>query len=182
MSSQMPFVLGNIGRLCIQKNQIFLLDVLRAILPLRPESRLLLVGEGERRAVLERQAEKLGIRDHVIFFGVTDRPERLLCAMDVFLFPSVFEGLGIVAIEAQCAGLPVFCSEYVPEEAAITPLARRIALSDGPDAWARAAAACYGAPRGERDSEIRQAGFDVDDVSRAMHDELMGFGSGGTSP
>ncbi len=167
------FILGNIGRLCDQKNQMFLLDVLREILLLRPESRLILVGEGGMREALERRAAELGVRDRVVFYGVTDRPERLLCAFDVFLFPSVFEGLGIVAVEAQCAGLPVLCSEHVPAEAHVTDLAQKLPLSDGPGAWARAAAQCRAASRERYAQEVRAAGFDVDDVSRSIRDALM---------
>lgn len=113
------FVIGNVGRLCYQKNQSFLLDVFAEVLNHRPESRLLLVGEGEDKAMLQEKAERLGVADKVIFYGVTKQVEKLFWAMDVFVFPSLFEGLGIVAVEAQAAGLPVICSEHIPPEAKI---------------------------------------------------------------
>ena len=176
------FVLGHIGRLCDQKNQMFLLEVLRAILPLRPESRLVLVGEGELRSALERRTVELGVREQVLFYGVTDRPEELLWAMDAFLFPSIFEGLGIAAVEAQCAGLPVLCSEHVPEQARITELAAMLLLTEGPEAWARAAAAGRGeADRGAYAAAVRQAGFDVEDVSRELHAALTASPVGRTA-
>ena len=177
------FVLGHIGRLCDQKNQMFALDVLKAILTMRPESRLLLVGEGALRRTLEQRAALLGVSDRVLFFGVTDRPERLLCAMDVFLFPSLFEGLGIVAVEAQCAGLPTLCSEHVPEEARITELAELLPLTEGAEAWARAASTmrCSG-QREDFAAAVRKAGFDVEDVSRTVREALLGSDAGRDEP
>ena len=168
------FIVGNVGRLCDQKNQLFLLDVLKALLPLRPDGCLLLIGEGEQRAALERRAVELGIRDRVILFGVTDRPEEMLWAMDAFLFPSRFEGLGIAAVEAQCAGLPMLCSEHVPQKALVTGLCRRLPLVDGPEAWAEAAAELsVPESRGEYAAEIRDAGFDVETVSQTLRGALL---------
>ena len=132
------FVIGNLGRLCYQKNQRFLLDVLAEALKSNRNSRLLLVGEGEDRSALEDKARRLGVADMVIFYGTTDHVERLLWAMDVFAFPSLFEGLGIAAVEAQAAGLQVVCSEFVPKEAQITQTICSVPLTTGPGAWAAA--------------------------------------------
>lgn len=130
-------LIGNVGRLCYQKNQEFLLDILPAILTREPRARLLLVGEGADEEKLRSRAAALNIADRVIFYGVTGGVERLLWAMDVFAFPSRFEGLGIVAIEAQAAGLPVVCSEHIPIEALLSPETRRVPLSDAAG-WAEA--------------------------------------------
>ena len=129
-------VIGNIGRLCYQKNQQFLLQVLPEVLRRRPDAVLLLVGEGDDRAALEEESRALGISDRVIFYGTTDRPEDLYSAMDVFAFPSRFEGLGIAAVEAQTAGLQTLCSEHVPHEARLTPLAVPLPLQA--EVWADA--------------------------------------------
>ena len=130
-------LIGNVGRLCYQKNQEFLLDILPAILTREPRARLLLVGEGADEEKLRSRAAALNIADRVIFYGVTGGVERLLWAMDVFAFPSRFEGLGIVAIEAQAAGLPVVCSEHIPVEALLSPETRQVPLSDAAG-WAEA--------------------------------------------
>lgn len=130
-------LIGNVGRLCYQKNQEFLLDILPAILTREPRARLLLVGEGADEEKLRSRAAALNIADRVIFYGVTGGVERLLWAMDVFAFPSRFEGLGIVAIEAQTAGLPVVCSEHIPIEALLSPETRQVPLSDAAG-WAEA--------------------------------------------
>ena len=129
-------VIGNVGRLCYQKNQAFLLEVFAKVHGKRPDSVLLLVGDGEDRPMLEEQAERLGIREATIFYGTCGQVERLYWGMDVFAFPSRFEGLGIAAVEAQAAGLPVLCSEEVPEEALFTRQAKRIPLEAG--RWAQA--------------------------------------------
>lgn len=84
-------LIGNVGRLCYQKNQEFLLDILPAILTREPRARLLLVGEGADEEKLRSRAAALNIADRVIFYGVTGGVERLLWAMDVFAFPSRFE-------------------------------------------------------------------------------------------
>lgn len=162
------FVIGNIGRLCYQKNQSFLLDVLAAAVRLRPESRLLLVGEGEDLDALREKSRALGIADRVIFYGTTVCPERLLWAMDVFAFPSRFEGLGIAAIEAQAAGLPTVCSENVPKEAEATPLVRRVPLAGGAAGWAEALLAAAGAEREQGAEQVRRGGFNLSDVARLV--------------
>ena len=164
------FVIGNIGRLCYQKNQSFLLDVFAEVIKYRPESCLLLVGEGEDLSMLQEKARALNIQDRVIFYGTSKHVERLLWAMDVFAFPSRFEGLGIVAVEAQAAGLPVVCSENVPDEAAVTQLFLRVPLTDGAAAWAKVLLIAADTERELRTDVTAAAGFDVATVA-AMIEE-----------
>lgn len=161
-------VIGNIGRLCDQKNQDFLLDVFAGVLKQRPESRLLLVGEGEARPQLERKAQKLEAAGKVIFYGVSDHVERLLWAMDVFAFPSRFEGLGIAAIEAQAAGLPVLCSEHIPPEAEATGLFRRLPLEA--ERWAD----CLLEMPGRVPGAVDVSGFDVRTVAETIRKKWTG--------
>jgi len=155
------FVIGNIGRLCSQKNQSFLLDVLAELKKRCPQSTLLLVGEGEDLEMLKKRAKKRELLDSVIFYGVTDNIPPLYWAMDVFLLPSLFEGLGIVAIEAQAAGLPVICSENVPPEAGPTTLAEFIPLKEGPEKWAESALACKERQRQNVIPALLEAGYDI---------------------
>jgi glycosyltransferase involved in cell wall biosynthesis len=169
------FVLGYMGRLSDEKNPMFLLEVLDSLLPLRPDACLLLAGEGKLRQALEERAAELGVLDRVLFYGVTDKPWELYWAMDVFLFPSLFEGLGIAAVEAQCAGLPLLCSEHVPAQALITPLAHRTPLTGGGEAWAKAVLALETpADRENCAFAVRAAGFDIETVSRTVRAALMG--------
>lgn len=161
------FVIGNVGRLCYQKNQNFLLDVLVAVLKYRPDSRLLLVGDGESKEQLKERAIRLGISNAVIFCGAIRQVERLYWAMDVFAFPSHFEGLGIVAIESQAAGLITVCSCGIPQEACVTPLFKRLPIKAGAGAWADMLLSSVGMQisRDDLSKEIKNAQYDITDVS-----------------
>lgn len=112
-------VFGHVGRFMEQKNQSFLLDVFNEYQNLNPDSALLIVGDGPLRAELEQKAADLKITDKVIFAGVHKHPERYYQAMDCFLLPSLYEGLGMVCVEAQVSGLPCFVSTEVPREVSV---------------------------------------------------------------
>ncbi len=135
-SLQGKFVVGNIGRLTTQKNQTFVIDVFNEIHKKISNSVLMIVGVGELEKSLKHKVDSLGLTDFVIFTGVRSDVPKLLSAMDVFLFPSLYEGLGIVAVEAQTSGLPTYCSSAVPEEAKISDLYEKISLKESPSYWA----------------------------------------------
>ena len=159
------FVVGSVGRLQFDKNQSFLLDVLAQMLPERPDAVLLLVGDGSARQELQDKAKKLEIDGHVIFHGLSDRVEELLWAMDAFAFPSLSEGFGMVAVEAQTAGLPVICSEHIPEEVNLTPQFVRLPLTSGTEAWAKTLAQAENINREDAPELVLRAGFSLSDVS-----------------
>lgn len=169
-------VIGNVGRLCYQKNQAFLIDIFASLQSARPDSVLLLVGEGELKADLQRQAEKLGIADKVIFYGVTDKVENLLWAMDMFVFPSQFEGLGIAVVEAQAAGLLVVCSGNVPDEAVVTDLVHKVRLGVGADSWVETILHCQtDFNRLAFNEQVQKSGFAVADVSGRIEKMYLGL-------
>ena len=112
-------LLGHVGRFAPQKNHDFLIDIFAQVVQRRPEARLLLVGDGELRATIAQKANDLGLSEQVIFAGARSDVPDLLRAMDVFILPSLYEGLGLVLIEAQTAGRPVVVSASVPEEGLI---------------------------------------------------------------
>jgi glycosyltransferase involved in cell wall biosynthesis len=147
--SRDDFVIGHVGRLDLQKNHAFLLRAAAEVFRREPTARLLLVGEGPLRAALERQAAALGIADRVRFAGVRRDVARLMLgAMDVFAFPSLFEGLGLAGVEAQAAGLPVVVSDQVPRAIAVArELVAFVPLAAGESAWAEALLATRGAHR-----------------------------------
>lgn len=163
------FVIGHIGRLCYQKNQKFLLDVFAKVYEENPNVRLLLVGEGEALAELQRKVEILALQDVVIFYGTSFHIERLFWAMDVFVFPSIFEGLGIVAIEAQAAGLPTICSDKVPQEVFATDLAKQIPLNAPIERWRDAVVHARG-KRQDTGTQLKKSGFDIGMVSAEIGD------------
>ena len=115
------FVIGNVARFSYQKNHEFLVKIFAEVKKLRDDAVLMLVGRGELEDDVKKQVSELGLDDSVIFMGVRNDVPELLNAMDVFVLPSRFEGLGIVYIEAQMNGLKCFASEgLVPEEANVT--------------------------------------------------------------
>lgn len=130
------FVIGNVGRFNRQKNHVFALEVFEAVLRRRPNAFLLLVGDGELREQVEKTAAEKGFSDRVRILSNRRDVPRLMKAMDVFLFPSIYEGLGIALIEAQAAGLRCIVSDAIPREAFRTPLAVPVSLEKTPEAWA----------------------------------------------
>ncbi len=168
------FVVGNVGRLHEQKNQSFLLEVFKEIRGIRSDAHLLLVGNGPLRNELMAKAEAFGVANSLTLLSNRSDMDRLYQAMDVFVLPSLFEGLGIVAIEAQSAGLPTVCSNGVAEDANVSPLFSRMALEDSPKAWAEAVVACAGM----RDCEAGAAGakahgFDVGDNAAKIQEMYL---------
>lgn len=131
------FVIGHVGRFVLQKNHSFLLDVFVKILEKKPNSVLLLVGDGDIKSKIENKVNELGIEKNVIFYGTSNEVQKLFQVMDVFILPSLFEGLGIVLIEAQAAGLKCFTSaDVVPEEAHVSKNLEYIPLDESEIYWA----------------------------------------------
>ena len=131
------YVLACIGRLHFQKNQKFALDVMRVLQGRMPDARLLLIGQGEDEDMLRTIAREYGLGKRVHFAGVVEDVAGWLGAADFFLFPSVFEGLGIAGLEAQAAGLPTLASaRVIPRDIAVTDLLRFYPLEKGPEKWA----------------------------------------------
>jgi glycosyltransferase involved in cell wall biosynthesis len=132
-------VVGHVGNFSPEKNHTFLIDVAHEVIRQRPETFFLLVGDGPLRPSMEQQVARLGLAHRVLFAGSrADVPRLMMGAMDMLVFPSLFEGLGLVLIEAQAAGLPCVISDVVPEEATVfPPLVRSLSLSEPAAAWAR---------------------------------------------
>ena len=122
---------------------------------------LLLVGGGEDMKMIQVKAQILGIAEHVRFLGIRSDVADLMQAMDIFVFPSLYEGLGIALIEAQAAGLPCVVSDTIPKEAYLTDLVKSESLSDSPDIWAEKILAMRNIPRTDRRAEIAAHGFDI---------------------
>jgi glycosyltransferase involved in cell wall biosynthesis len=132
------FVIGHVGRFEAVKNHGILLLILAEALKSKPDARLLLIGCGPLEEPIREAATRLGIADRVRFAGARPDVARLMLgAMDVFVMPSFFEGLGLAAIEAQAAGLPTILSDQIPAEVDIgCGLAHFVSLADPPSQWA----------------------------------------------
>lgn len=129
------FVLGHVGHLAEVKNQSFLLELMPMILDKRPDALLLLLGEGEDRPMLEQKIRALGLEDHVIMTGNVTNVADYLSAMDVFVFPSLYEGTPLSILEVQANGLPCVISDGVPKDVFLTDLIHPLSLQDSKDAW-----------------------------------------------
>ncbi len=131
------FVIGHVGRFETQKNHHFLVEIAAEIAKREPNMRLILMGVGSLRPQIEAKVTRMGLADRVIFGGSRpDIPRLMRGIMDVFLCPSLYEGLCLVAIEAQSAGLPCIFSDVIAEEADIVkPLIQRVSLSETTAYW-----------------------------------------------
>lgn len=129
------FVIGNIARFEKQKNHFFLIGLFEQFVKIYPNSKLLLVGCGSLEKSIRKLVHEKNLDDKVIFCGTTNQIDVIYQVMDVFVLPSLYEGLGIVCIEAQTAGLPVLSSSNIPEEAKITDLLRFLSIENGYDEW-----------------------------------------------
>jgi len=162
------FVVGHVGRFDYQKNHKFLIEIFAALVKRKPEARLLLIGEGPLRPEIEAQVAQAQLQDRVIFAGPRpDVPRLMTAAMDAFVFPSHFEGLPLVLLEAQAAGLPCLLADTVAEETTVnSALVRRLSLSQTPQTWCdELAVLCHslaGRTRQEAVSVIEQSPFNID--------------------
>jgi glycosyltransferase involved in cell wall biosynthesis len=134
------FVMGHVGRFVKQKNHAFLVDIAAEVARREPMMRLLLVGDGPLRPTIEQRVAQAGLTNRIVFAGLrSDVPRLMLGAMDVFVLPSLHEGLPVVGLEVQAAGLPFVLSDVVAEELdEVKPLVRRLSLSLPASAWAEA--------------------------------------------
>lgn len=136
--SSNAFVMLHMGRFVEQKNHNFLLDVFAGLIRRENNAVLLLAGDGPLRSEILQKAANLGISDRVRFLGQRTDADALYSAADVFCLPSLYEGLPVVAVEAQASGLPLVMSDKVTREALITSRASIVALESDVDDWARA--------------------------------------------
>lgn len=133
------FIVGHVGRFKAEKNHKFLIEVFKKIKKIKSNAKLLLIGDGPLKKEIQLLVNKENIKNDVIFLGNCSNVNELLQVMDIFIFPSLYEGLGIVAIESQAAGTPILISNGVPNEANITPICKKIKLTDSPIKWANEA-------------------------------------------
>ncbi len=162
---------GHIGRLHYQKNQTFLLEAFSRLHQREPRARLMLVGDGPNLLSLEAKAVDLGVEREVLFLGHREDAARLLQAVDLYVMPSRFEGLGMAAVEAQAAGLPCLLSDAFPKTANLTGNVTFLPPED-PDVWAeRMLDMLEAAGQTERPdtlAEIVHAGHELNDAAERL--------------
>lgn len=135
MNLENKFVIGHIGRFSEEKNHKFILDVFAEV-EKQVDAQLLLCGDGELIDEIRKYAESKGIKDKVSFLGIRKDIPEILQAVDLVLFPSLFEGLPFALVEAQAAGVPCVVSDTVSREAKLTDLMQFLSLDDDVKIWA----------------------------------------------
>lgn len=158
------FVLGHVGRFNTQKNHMFILDVFFYVLQKIPNAKLLLVGDGILIKEVKEKAEKMGIIRNCIFTGIRKDVNRILSALDVFIFPSFYEGMPNTVIEAQTAGLHCVISDTITKEADISGLVKYVSLNKGAYKWADEILNFNCINRSEVANKIKENGYEIEDV------------------
>ena len=135
---QDKYVIGHVGRFTNSKNHKFLIELFHYCYVKNDKLRLLLIGDGELEAAIRKKVHQMGLDKAVIFYGNTDSIEKLYQAMDVFCFPSFYEGLGLAAVEAQACNVPVVASKEVPKDVVIGRNIQFLDLKDSMENWEKA--------------------------------------------
>lgn len=165
MNIQERFVIGHVGRFIPEKNHEFILDVFEKYYRDHSNAFLLLVGTGPMLEEIRTKVERKGLAHAVLFMGERSDVPDIMQALDVFLFPSIYEGLGIVAVEAQAAGLPVLISESVPREVKVSDSACFLPIhgQESINAWETKLIELSNTKheRSDVDKSIKAAGYDI---------------------
>ncbi len=154
-------VIGHVGRFSVPKNHEYLLNIFYEVQKENDKAILLLVGDGELRDKIQQQVQQLNISDKVVFTGVRPDVCDLLQAMDVFVFPSIYEGLPVSIIEAQASGLPCIISDKVPLECRVTDNVYQLNLNDDIRKWTHSIEVCAQQKRCNCYEDICSAGYDI---------------------
>lgn len=155
------FLCGHVGTFSTPKNHTFLVEVFVEILRKMPSAKLLLIGEGILKETIVQQAKSNGVFDRIIFRQNLGNVNEHLMAMDLFIFPSLFEGFGMASLEAQATGLNVIQSDVIPRETLLTECVRTMSLSASPSEWASASLAMENKNREEANEVIEKTKYNL---------------------
>lgn len=154
-------LIGHVGRFMYQKNHEFLIDIFYNLHLLDPKTKLLLIGEGELETLIRKKVKELHLENSVIFAGVRNDVNFCMQAMDLFLLPSRFEGLPVVGIEAQAAGLPCLMSDTITKETDLFGLVEFMSLEMPPNIWAQKAKEMVAIKRKNTYKQMAECGYDI---------------------
>lgn len=162
----------HVGRITNQKNPLYLLDIFESLLKKEPDSVLLYAGVGDMDEKVKASAREKGIFEKIMFLGMRNDVSDLMQAADVFLLPSKYEGLPIVAVEAQTADLQCFLSESITSEAGITENAHFISIEEPPSTWSDGILKYRGIKRKNKSFEITSAGYNIKNEADKLSEYL----------
>ncbi len=163
-------VIGHVGRFENQKNHTFLIQIFLKLLETEKDAKLLLVGEGPLKKTIQDLAQQLKITENIIFLGLRSDVNCILQRMDVFVMPSLYEGLPVSLIEAQAAGLPCVISDKIPADCKITELVTSLSLTDSADVWAEHILHRANKPRRDYSTDVKNSGFDIKETAKWLED------------
>ncbi len=161
-------LIGNVGRFTTQKNHTFLIDIFYEMTKINPNTKLILVGIGEKEEEIKTKVKELNIEDKVIFAGFRKNVNEIMQAMDIFLLPSLYEGLPVVGVEAQASGLPCFTSkDVVTSEVKITSQMHFISLKESASNWAKTILSSD-LTRKDTEEELKSAKYFIEDTAKEL--------------
>lgn len=166
-------VFGHVGRFNKQKNHSFLIDIFREIAVREKSSVLLLIGVGDLMTEIKQKAEAYGLSDKIFFLNARGDIPDLLQAMDCFLFPSLYEGLSVVAVEAQAAGVPVLASNTMTDKTKITDCMEFLPLEADRAVWAETALKMAAVGHKITLQQIKRNGYDMREIADHMQKIYM---------
>lgn len=170
-------VIGNVARFMKQKNHDFILKLFKNILNKNPNSILLLIGDGELLATMKNKARQLNIQNNVVFMGNIENVNEMYQVMDIFLLPSLFEGLPVVGIEAQTAGLKCIMSDTISNEVAITDNVKFLNLKrDSIEKWSEEILKNINYERKNMTKEIIYAGYSIGEEAKKLQEIYLKMG------
>ena len=158
-------VIGHVGRFAYQKNHEYLIEVFKQLHSTVPSARLLLIGEGKLQKQIREKCVENDVLDAVLFYGTSHEVHRLMQAMDIFVLPSHFEGLPIVGVEAQAAGLPVVFSNEITKEAALTENVTFLPIDKNSiELWVESIKQYVGVKRHDEYKRVSACGFGLENT------------------
>ncbi len=162
------FVLGHVGGFRKVKNHEFLLKVFEKIRKIRKDAVLMLVGSGELEMEIKELAKRLDVLDSIVFVGSVENVGCYYSCFDSFVFPSIYEGLGIVLIEAQANGLPCFASDVVPLEADLSDAYFPLSFNASAEKWAECIITNSNVPNRQCPENVKK--YDIKKVAKMLED------------
>ncbi|WP_459783700.1 glycosyltransferase family 1 protein [Alkalibacterium sp. s-m-22] len=168
-------LLGHVGRFNLQKNHDFLIDIFKSYIESYKSGKLLLVGDGPLRSQIEEKVKELGLEKNVIFAGIRSDIPELLHAMDIFVMPSLHEGLPVTLVEAQSTGLPCVLSNTITEEVEVIDEIKWLSLNDNVNSWANEVHKLSSVVRRNTMDDMRKAGFDIISVAENLQEFYSSF-------
>lgn len=167
-------IVGHIGRFVDAKNHNFLIEIANKIINKDNRIKFILVGDGPLKEEIEKKVIKLGIGDNVFLLGIRKDVELILNTCDIFIFPSIYEGLGLVMLEAQACGLPCLVSEAIQPEADLgIGLVKQIKLDDGIDKWVDEVLNLIGKKNNNKETieeAFKANGYEIEDIVNTLLD------------